>query len=475
MQPSATEKRLIRAGLILWVLVAAVLLGQLVYMVAVRSPNYVYRVALLPAMLMAFLLAILALRLRGDQGALIILVAAAFLPISLPTGTASRLVDSLALTMLFGGLWVLRMLAVDRRFHLHPSPVNLPALAFMLVTVAALFWSVIFRDPTVFVWNTFTAVQAAAALVIIMLPVAMLIVANHVQRERTLKWMVALMLLAGVLGFVKDLGLRDLPVNTGGLFAMWVIALAAGLAFFHRGLTRRARALLLLLAGAWIYWGAGVNISWLAGWLPGLVALGVLSLLRSRKLFALLALALLLVIASDPGYYLGTVLRAEANTSLYTRFSAWQVNWQVTRQHLLFGTGPAGYAVYYMSYFPARAMATHSNYLDVLAQTGLVGFGFFIWMVVALVRVGRRTLRRLQGQGGFMEALAAAAFSGLIGSIVIMAFGDWLFPFAYTQGIAGYDYAVYGWLFFGALMALDRLSATAMEARGLEVARGAAG
>ncbi len=38
-----------------------------------------------------------------------------------------------------------------------------------------------------------------------------------------------------------------------------------------------------------------------------------------------------------------------------------------------------------------------------------------------------------------------------------MAFGDWLFPFAYTQTIEGFNYAVYNWLFMGVILALEHM------------------
>jgi hypothetical protein len=39
-----------------------------------------------------------------------------------------------------------------------------------------------------------------------------------------------------------------------------------------------------------------------------------------------------------------------------------------------------------------------------------------------------------------------------------MMFGDWLFPFAYTQTIAGFDYIVPTWLFMGVILVLDRMT-----------------
>src|SRR5205807_10311376 len=56
-------------------------------------------------------------------------------------------------------------------------------------------------------------------------------------------------------------------------------------------------------------------------------------------------------------------------TTLF-RSDLWQQNLDVTREYVLLGLGPAGYAPYYMSLFPDRALSSHSNYLDVFSETG---------------------------------------------------------------------------------------------------------
>jgi O-antigen ligase len=268
------------------------------------------------------------------------------------------------------------------------------------------------------------------------------------------------MLFAGLLGLIKQYGAAWIPVNTGGLFTMWIIALTASLAVFDRRIPWVGRGLLVALAGAWVYWGLGLHISWLAGWLPGVVALGVIGFMRSKKIILILPVLLLIFVIVNAGNYLGNAVEAEQAESGNTRLAAWKVNWRVTGRHLLFGTGPGGYAAYYMSYFPNDAMATHSNYIDILAQTGIIGLVFCVWFFLALAWLGYRLCLRLRGQGDFLEGLANAALAGTVGCIVAMAIGDWLFPFAYTQTIAGFDHAVYSWLFVGTTLVLDRLTQT---------------
>jgi hypothetical protein len=423
-----------------------------------RQPIYALILACLPLALIG----ITFMLHRPDLIPLIILTTAAFVPLSLPTGTESRLVFSLLLTLLSVGIWVFRMLAVEKTLRLRPSPVNKPLLGFSLITTFSLFWSLAFRDPLVPVWASFPIVQVASTVVMIMLPGAFLLVANYVKDQKSLKVLMTVMLVAGVLGLVRQYKLAPLPVNTGGLFTMWIVTLSTSLALFIREITRVRRALLLLLGGTWVIWGFILHTDWLAGWLPGLIAVGVLSFLRSKKLFLILLLCMLAyAVVQISG--LENTFAAENQISGQTRMSAWEVNWRVTSKHLLLGTGPAGYTAYYMYYFPTEGMATHSNYIDILAETGIFGLGMLIWFFAILAWRGYKLCVRLKGRGDFLEGLAQAGFAGTIGCIVAMAFGDWLFPFAYTQTIAGFDYAVYNWLFMGTILVVDRLTQATPE------------
>jgi O-antigen ligase len=226
---------------------------------------------------------------------------------------------------------------------------------------------------------------------------------------------------------------------------------------FHPGLNKWFLGALLALAAAYVVWGLILHVTWLAGWLPGVIAVGVLVTIRTRVGAVLAGLVVVVVLFFNMAW-INSVLAAEEDESGVTRMAAWETNWLITREHLLFGTGPAGYAAYYMTYYPQSGMATHSNYIDILAETGLTGFAIYAWLIGSILWTGVKVNWRLRHQTGFLRAMACAGLAGAIACTVMMGFGDWLIPFAYTQTIMGFDYAIYNWIFMGTLIVVDRLT-----------------
>lgn len=440
LQFSKFYRPLIVAGVIL----ADLMLG---YIVLRLRPDYLLAaVAAVPLLLIA---------LRWpESGVLGILLTAAFVRVTLPTGTQSRIVASLVLTALLVGLWLVRNL-VEKRPLLKPSPVNRPLLAVMAVSVVSYIWCLIFRDPLVTPWRTWPVVQIAALVVMLLLPGALILTANTISDLRWMRVLYWATVGVGTLALLLKFARVDARfINTGGLFSLWFVSLVYGQILFNRELSTPMRLALTGLLAVWMYDRFVLNTHWLAGWVPPFLAIGMLTFLKSRKWFAVMLVVMAALLALEWRGFIQQVIAGESAESGVTRLAAWAVNWRVTGRHILFGTGPAGYAVYYMSYFPHEAMATHSNYIDILSQLGIVGLGLYLWLLGTLVVVGLRAWRRERPGGGFAAGLAAGALGGCAGVILAMALGDWLIPFVYTQTIAGFDYAVYAWLWLGVMVSL---------------------
>lgn len=423
-----------------------------------------------------------------ELGLVAMLLSGVFVRFRLPTGTGSEIVMSLLLCGVLLGLWIVNMMVVDKRLALKPAPTNVPLLGFAAAVFASLGWGWVFRDVLVRDAGS-PFVPVAAATVMVLLPATFLLVVNLVSSVHWLQVVVWLFLAEGlvslIISLIIDLGVGPVSairrivfhngvmwINTNGLFSMWYLSFAFALALFNRQLRWTWRVALLVYAAGWVYWSFVLRASWLAGWVPTFVALGVVALMRSKWLWLIMVVV---IVIWAGGYYWRTQYESEVQGSGVTRLAAYQVNWSITGKHLLFGTGPAGYASYYMSYFPMEGMATHSNYIDIIGQTGVVGSFFILWFFGAQTVGTYELRRRLRNRGDFAESLAVAVLAGTVGCLVAMALGDWLFPFAYTQGIIAFDEAMFSWFFMGSSWALIHSLTSASSTSGdLSAIEGAA-
>lgn len=396
---------------------------------------------------------------RFEYGLLLVLFTAGFINFfSLPTGRDSKVVVSLALTLVLLVVWAFQLL-----FHrntgvrVRPSPINKPILAFVLVLLIGYVWSLFMRDPILKIWSSFPVVQVASLTVNISLPLVTLMTVNKITEVKWLKWLSLIVVAIGIVELLSrflQLPTMALVSNgTRGMFSVWFGGILYAQAMFNNRLSPSRRALLLGLFAVLIYHRLIVDTSWVSGWLPLILICAVITFVKSKKLFVL-GIVLFAVVVALKWDYVVTSYDAEMAGGSNLRGGLWAKAFGYVLQHPLFGMGPAGYAVYYMTYQPNDAMATHNNFFDVVAQHGFVGMAAFLWMFGTFFVVTFKSMRLHKGEGNFEEAFAVMGFAGAIASFAGMMLGDWLLPFAYTQTISGFDNAVFSWMFIGCAVAL---------------------
>ena len=98
------------------------------------------------------------------------------------------------------------------------------------------------------------------------------------------------------------------------------------------------------------------------------------------------------------------------------RWQIWRDTWPMIRDHLWLGSGLGTYGVlsdsYRSFYSNLRWLQAHNDYLQWLAETGLVGAGLAVWFLVALARAGADKLRA--AASGTERRLVAAALTGCL-------------------------------------------------------------
>jgi O-antigen ligase len=375
---------------------------------------------------------------------------ALLVPFSLPTGSGSRVSAVMLFVLLLTGIWVLTVI-VQRRSNLQRSPLNAPLFSFIAICCIASVWSVAFRDPLLIHHDKFIFVQLGALAAMVLSPAATLLIANHVRSPRQVWWIASLFLGIGTISTLAHFLGFDLPVlNTRGLFPLWFVAVGYAVLIAHPGLHLGWRLALGVVLMLHLYIMGIQGIEWLSGWVPSLVAILAITLFRSRTGFVGLVIVLVVAAIMYRDYLQENVVQTAEETGSFERLSLWQLNLELIENHPLFGTGPAGYALYYVTYHPEDARSTHNNYLDIIAQTGILGVLCWVWLTIAGIREGWAVLRH--APPGSLRTLGLAAAGGLVGALGAMALGDWVIPFAYNQGIEGYRYTVFSWVFLGILM-----------------------
>jgi O-antigen ligase len=451
-------------------MVALCLLGTIASALLLRQiwgPSDIIK-GFLPAVAVVGLGIVVFIYTRMSWMPVVLILISTLLADGIGTGTGTKLTFTFLTLNLWLFIWLFKMFVVERKLNVIPSIANWPILAFCVVVVLSTIWSTVYADKSVsYYFSDKIFPRLMTAVVLMISPLTVLMVGNAIRDVRPLRiivwWFLTVGFVFGTIGIV--LGGVVGPLNVRGQFSVWVVLFAAGQFFFNRKLSLALRIVLLVIIGIWIYIILGLGFSWLSGWLPVFSGLVLISLIYSRKMLIPIGLAVLVYVIANFGV-LEQRLGSESEASGVTRANAWTQAFDVTSDHLLLGTGPAGYQFYFLvrgvySGAIGTGQLAHNNYVDILAQLGVVGL--LLWLMVwgTLGFISFRMYRSVPAdESGFISGLKASLLTAWPVTMLTMMLGDWITPFTYTQGLAGIDYTIWHWVMPGMSLALYSISQT---------------
>lgn len=413
--------------------------------------------ALLPmAMLVGMCLAVLVV-LRPAIGLVALVFSTAFVRFTIGTGTDSALVVSLICAVLLVVGWTAHRLVERQPLFILPRLISIPAAILASATLISFLWGRLVLDHRIEVSPSFYRVQIGQAMLTLVALGLLFVSADLLRRRATRNFVVYSFLAIGMVALpIRWFGFPSYGLNSAGLFGLWFIALAWSYALSNDDLPRWVRGSLASLAIGWLLMAYLREGSWVSGWLPAIFAILIITLIAKPRIGLALTLSVVIGVAFYYSILYDVLITTqEQEGSLggeFGRLELIQRNLELIQEHLLLGTGPAGYALYYVTFFPDRAMSTHNNYVDILSQNGIAGLIGFVALLVGLCVIAWRLIPHVTNQQD--RALAIAIAGGLPGLIFSLWLGDWLIPFVYNQTIAGFDHAVYSWLMLACLCGL---------------------
>jgi hypothetical protein len=395
-------------------------------------------------------------------GILLIIPAALYAPININTGTGTRLSAPVVLVTLMVVLWLLDMLVRQKKIFFINSRSFLPFI--ILFLVACLSFGVGQLPWFIYASQASITAQIGGLSVFFLSMAAFFLAAHHIQDLRWLKYLTFLFLALGGMYIIGRL-IPPLSIERyfqrgahGSLFWLWLVALSTSQALFNTRLKPHWRLVLAALAAATLSVGFFQVRYWASGWVPAMAVVAVMVFLYDWRLgiFATVT-AVVLKLVFDPGL-LNELLAAD-EYSINTRWVAWEiVLGDIFSVNPLLGLGPSNY-YHYTHLFPILGwyvdFNSHNQYVDLLAQIGILGLLAFFWLAWEIGRLGWRL--RAKVPEGFAFAYVNGALAGLVGMLVAGMLGDWVLPFVYNIGLIGLRASLLGWMFLGALVALESI------------------
>ena len=389
------------------------------------------------------------------------LIVASLAGVIVPYRGPSGLNVTMILVALLLGLWLLDMVVRKGQIQLAPSRAVFPLLAFI---VMGFFSLGVGQLP----WYAFAlhaplGAQLGGLAIVLLSGGTFLLAANQIRDLDQLSKLTWAFLIFGGLSVVIRWALPMVGVSTGELirpmgtvFYICLVAMAFSQAVFNRDLRTGWRIALVGLVLFTQYILFVIKFNDKSAWTSTFICLAAIIAIRSwRAGLALVPIAVLFTL------YLRAGVAVTEEYTLSTRLDAWIIMAQIIKLSPLAGLGFANY-YWYTPLYRIRgydvSFNSHNNYIDIIAQTGVLGLILFVWFLWEVGRLGNALRDRVPA--GFAQAYVYGALGVLVGVAVAAMLGDWVLPFFYNIGLDGFRSSMHGWLFMGGLVSLEQLVKT---------------
>lgn len=401
-----------------------------------------------------------------------LMLAALVVPIEISTGTEVKLNAASLMVPVLLGIWLLDAVR-RRRIRVAPSRANLPLALFLLAGLLSLLIGRATWDPIVPVHSNFLLVQLAQWAIFAFSALAFWLAGNLLCDEIWLRRLTQSFLLVGgllaiaivILGMGALVGRFSTVATIRAPFWILLAGLAGGQLLFERRALSPWRAFLIVVLLAVLVYAFRLQQEATSNWVGVGAVAGVLVWLRWPRLrlpIVVFFMALLLLGVLIPNIYQFAGGDAEWHLSGASRLVLIERVVGVAMRNPITGLGPAAYRPYAnmaplqygQAFWIKPQINSHNNYVDIFAQTGLLGLGLFLWFIAEVGWLGWRLHQRYQ-QGvtaGYVNGMLAA----LAGIVVVMLFLDWFLPFVYNVGFPGFQASLLVWLFLGGLVAIEQ-------------------
>jgi O-antigen ligase len=197
-------------------------------------------------------------------------------------------------------------------------------------------------------------------------------------------------------------------------------------------------------------------------WVSGWIMIGLPLLLLPLLAYPRLALAAIVVGGTVSAYWVWPLVenafelaRREGD---FGRLRIWQDALLMGRLRPFLGVGLGNYIDYAERYaqIDIALASAHGNYQQIVAEMGMTGLGFVLWLLIRAFGLAWRLFRTAADP--VYRAIGLAVLGGLAGQAAAAVVGDYLLPAYHNGGHANISATIYTWMWIGLLVATERLA-----------------
>jgi O-antigen ligase len=394
-------------------------------------------------------------------GFFFILPSGILVPFMLGTGSASAISFSIILLVTELGILFLNMF--QKKIQLHRIEIIL--LIYAVVVLLSFGFGQLRWYPTA---AAPLRAQLGGVGIFILSFLGLYLSGNRIVKDSHLAWLLGAFIAGG--GFFVTIRAIPGPWNRvadilfyqgalGSVFWIWMVSACLSIAIAGNHLRLIYRVIAVWVMGVCFYLTFYLGSDWVSGWLPPFIAVAIILLFYKPKLimvfFAIGVAGAILKWDSIVDMF----MVGDNPYSLSTRLAAWEIMLEVIKVSPFLGLGPANYH-YYTPLFSIMGYSvrfnSHNNYIDIIAQTGLVGFAVFAWFAIELVLLVWR-LWSTKSDSPMQNIYLLTCTGGIAATLISGILGDWFLPFVYNVGLGGMRSSLVFWIFAGGVVAIDRM------------------
>jgi len=329
--------------------------------------------------------------------------------------------------------WLVRMF-MKKKFHLARNPLNIPIAAFLAVAAIGVIMAVDFK-------HSLKGYMTLGWISIFFLTI------NNVKDVTRFKKLIRLLILfttiAGAyaifqhftrtdffgnikhlnLAFARSPGFFNSPMTFGN-YVLLLLPVVIGMSSY----ARLGKERWVLLASGLIILAAIIFTYTRGVWLGLIGGLIFMAILRSKKmllfvLIGILVCSLSVVVFPSLGLARRVMETFKSGRPVGDRIYLLDGGLRIIRDYPITGVGWEGFRKVYPRYKSPEAGTVgcnaHNNFIDVAVDSGLLGLGIFIWLLLTIYKVGFQIFKRLDDgyfkgiAWGFLGSFTAFLIAGL--------------------------------------------------------------